>query len=88
MPVIAFWRREAWPLTPESDVLLDQLAQAGIWQPSPEAAAIQAAKVWDDPLAWWRSEPVQAARQTYCREQARTVAGSVTPYWIQTLKSL
>ena len=88
MPVIAFWRREAWPLTPESDVLLDQLAQAGIWQPSPEAAAIQAAKVWDDPLAWWRSDPVQAARQTYCREQARTVAGSVTPYWIQTLKSL
>ena len=46
------------------------LAEAGIWQPSAEAAAAKVREVWDNPARWWLDERVQSARRAFCREHA------------------
>ena len=46
------------------------LAEAGIWQPSAEAAAAKVREVWDNPARWWQDERVQSARRAFCREHA------------------
>lgn len=88
VPTVMFWTREAWPLTPESEALLDVLARAGIWFGTAEEAAAKVNQVWEDPISWWRSAAVQAARRTYCALQAMMVKGSENPYWTQTLTKL
>lgn len=88
VPTILFWTREVWPLTPESEALLDLLARAGIWCGSAEEAAARVNRVWKDPVAWWRSAAVQDARRAYCALQAMMVKGSENSYWTQTLKKL
>jgi len=88
IPMILFWRRESWALSPDAEALLDMLAQAGIWHETPQQAAAKAAEVWGDPLAWWMSEKVQQARRTYCAQQAMTAPGGPNPYWLKMLKSL
>ena len=82
------WTREVWPLTPESEALLDLLARAGIWFGSAEEAAAKANQVWEDPVSWWRSAAVQDARRACCALQAMMVKGSENPYWTQTLTKL
>ena len=88
IPMVLFWRREAWALTDEATALLDMLAQAGIWHETPQKAAAKAAEVWHDPLGWWMSDKVQQARREYCAQQALTVPGGPNPYWLKMLKSL
>lgn len=88
VPTILFWTREVWPLTPESEALLDLLARAGIWFASAEEAAAKVNQVWKDPLSWWHSAVVQDARRAYCALQAVMVKGSENSCWTQTLKKL
>lgn len=88
IPMVLFWRREAWALTSDATALLDMLAEAGIWHETPQKAAAKAAEVWSDPLAWWMSDKVQQARKAYCVQQALTVPGGPNPYWLKMLKSL
>ena len=88
VPTVMFWTREAWPLTPESEALLDVLARAGIWFGTAEEAAAKVNQVWEDPVSWWRSAAVQDARRAYCALQAMMVKGSENPYWTQTLTKL
>lgn len=88
IPMVLFWRREAWALTSDATALLDMLAEAGIWHETPQKAAAKAAEVWSDPLAWWMSDKVQQARKAYCAQQALTVPGGLNPYWLKMLKSL
>lgn len=88
VPTVLYWTREAWPLTPESEALLDVLARAGIWHATAEEAAAKVNQVWEDPATWWRSTAVQDARRTCCALQAMMVKGSENPYWTQTLASL
>ena len=88
VPMVLYWNRAHWPLTPEGEALLDELAAAGIWFATAEEAAIQARRVWDDAAAWWQSPPVQAARRSFCAQQALLVDGPETPLWTQTLKTL
>ena len=87
-PVLAFWRREHWPLVEEGEMLLDILARAGIWLPEPSLAAAKASEVWEHPWQWWASDEVQQARRTYCASQAMLVPGSPDPYWVQLLRRL
>lgn len=88
MPMVAFWRRELWPLCPEADELLDMLAQAGVWHSTPEAAAAHAARVWDNPLAWWLDKATQDARRAYVARQALLVTGNPLRHWLQALARL
>lgn len=70
VPTIAYWDRSIWPMTDEALARLDLLAEAGIWQPSAEAAAAKVREVWDNPARWWLDERVQSARRAFCREHA------------------
>ena len=57
-------------VTPDFGRSLRLLAEAGIWQPSAEAAAAKVREVWDNPARWWLDERVQSARRAFCREHA------------------
>lgn len=88
VPMVLYWNRAAWGLCPETEAALDDLAAAGIWQPTAESAAMHILHIWKDVPAWWQSEGVQAARQRWMRQFALTVPDSIEPYWIKALKSL
>lgn len=88
VPTVLYWTRDVWPLTPESEALLDVLARVGIWHPTAEAAAAKCNEVWQDPSAWWQSAAVQAARRAYCALHAMMVKGSENSYWVETLSKL
>ena len=88
VPMVLYWNRDHWPLTPEGEVLLAELAEAGIWFPTAEEAAVQARRVWPASASWWRSPDIQAARRRFCGQQARLAHGKVDPLWTQTLKAL
>lgn len=88
VPVVLYWNRAHWPLTPEGEALLDDLAAAGIWFPTAEEAATQARRVWPAAADWWQSPGIQAARRRFCEAQARLSHGKEVPLWTQTLKAL
>ena len=71
VPTLAFWNRQEWGMTPESDTVLDVLQEAGILHDSPEAAAHKAATVWEHPALWWKSPPVRKARALWLDRYAR-----------------
>ena len=71
VPTLAFWNRREWGMERESDTVLDALQEAGILHATPEAAAQQAAAVWDAPSVWWKSPPVRAARALWLERYAR-----------------
>lgn len=87
VPMVLYWNRDYWPLTEEGRSLLDMLMQAGIWQPTPEAAAAQARGIWDDPESWWAKPEIRLARQTFCAAQAWT-STSITHDWLRKLGTL
>ncbi len=88
VPLLLFWNRKLWPLDPEAEKLLELLAEAGIWQPTPEACAKKAAEVWEDPAGWWQGAAIQEARLEYCGRQALFDKKDPDSAWIQTLKAL
>ncbi|MDR2055708.1 MAG: LIC12162 family protein [Desulfovibrio sp.] len=88
VPVVSYWSRPSWHFTRESEVMLDSLAEAGIWYPTPEEAARAAGRVFDNPLLWWKGDSVQAARRRYCAKYAMTVRSGANRYWIKTLAQL
>jgi putative transferase (TIGR04331 family) len=88
VPMVLYWARQAWPVTPESEFMLDALADAGIWHPTPEKAAAAAARVFDVAPTWWQSKAVQEARRRYCAEYATTATGGENRLWIKTLARL
>jgi putative transferase (TIGR04331 family) len=42
----------------------------GIFHESPESAAKQVAKVWDDVDAWWDNQDVVSVRKEFCMRYA------------------
>ena len=88
VPMVLYWNRAHWPLTPEGEALLDDLAAAGIWFPTAEEAAVQARRIWPAAADWWQSPDIQAARRRFCDAQARLSHGKEVPLWTQTLKAL
>ena len=88
VPTVLFWDREAWGLCPEAEALLDRLAEAGIWFPTAESAAMHIREIWDHVPDWWNSEKVLAARQAWCQSYARTVEQSFDNIWVQCLKKI
>lgn len=87
VPMVLYWNRDCWPLTEEGRNLLDILLQAGIWQPTPVAAAAHVHRIWHDPESWWAKPAIRLARQTFCAAQART-STSATRDWLRKLGTL
>ena len=94
VPTVAFWNRQEWGMESESDAALDKLQEAGILHASPEAAARQAAAVWENPSTWWKSPPVRQARAFWLERYARVgdnqerpwSKGELTRRWFAALR--
>jgi putative transferase (TIGR04331 family) len=68
IPVIMFWNCQHWELRAEAKPFFDLLESVGIFHKTPESAARQASKVWDDVDFWWESDPVQQAIKTFSEQ--------------------
>ncbi|MDR1776461.1 MAG: LIC12162 family protein [Desulfovibrio sp.] len=88
VPMLLYWARPAWPMTPESENMLDELAAAGIWHSTPEQAALAVGRVFADPVAWWRSAPVRTACRRYADKYAMTTPDDGNRLWVRTLGNL
>jgi putative transferase (TIGR04331 family) len=83
VPTILYWDPEAWKARTEAEPYFNDLRSVGILWDTPEAAAAQVAAVHDDPMRWWNSPPVQAARQRFASRYAST-----TDDWLSEWKAL
>jgi putative transferase (TIGR04331 family) len=70
VPTIIFWNEAHWELRDSARSAFEELRKAGVFHGTPESAAAQVARVWDDVDAWWQSETVRHAlrafRELYC----------------------
>lgn len=88
IPTLLYWRPEQWPLTAESEELLGELEQAGIWHASPEAAAAKIPEIIANTPGWLQSAPVANAVANYCKFQASTIKSGFLKHWLSTLWNL
>jgi putative transferase (TIGR04331 family) len=70
MPTIIFWNIEHWELNEQTKPYFELLKKVGIFHETPQSAAHQMIKVWNDVDSWWSSEEVQNARIKFCEEYA------------------
>lgn len=87
VPMLLYWDRKSWPLTPECDVLVNMLETAGIWHSSPAKAAAKAAEIWHNPARWWQSAEIRMSRHIFCDHQA-LVKKDAESRWLKVLKNL
>lgn len=71
IPTIMFWNPNHWELRQSAKPYFEQLKEVGIFHETPESAARQMARVWDDVAAWWYCEPVQTVREAFCHRYSR-----------------
>jgi putative transferase (TIGR04331 family) len=67
VPTIIFWNPSHWELNKDADCYIGLLKSVGIFHDTPEGAAKQMIKVWEDIPTWWGSKEVQNARQKFCQ---------------------
>jgi putative transferase (TIGR04331 family) len=68
VPTIMFWNPNHWEIKPEVKPYFELLKSVGIFHESPESAAQQMIKVWDDVDLWWYSDDVQSVRHQFCQQ--------------------
>lgn len=71
-PTIMFWNPKHWELRDSAVPYIELLKSVGIFHETPENAARQMAKVWDDVPTWWQSGEVQSVRGEFCERYAYT----------------
>jgi putative transferase (TIGR04331 family) len=67
IPTIIYWNPEHWELSVESDLFFEEMKRVGIFHTTPQSAAQQVVKIWDDIDKWWYSPDLQSVREKYCR---------------------
>lgn len=72
IPTIVFWDPKYYEVRDPLVCSFERLKEIGIFHETAESAAAQVEAVFRDPLAWWRGNDVQAARQAFCEELAFT----------------
>ena len=87
-PLVVYWDPRAWELCPEGEALLDLLRGAGIWHPTPEEAAVGAARIWPDARRYWQSPLVQSARLRWCEQFALSAGADFNVQWVYALRTL
>ncbi len=75
-----FFRSQAQPL-------FDQLSKVGIMHSSNESACAHLNGCYDDIMAWWGKDEVQAARQAFVEQHARSDADWVEA-WLDEMRRL
>jgi len=71
IPTIIFWMPHHWELRDSAVPYFERLKTVGIFHDTPESAAQQMARVWDDVAIWWNSETVQELRREFCYYYSR-----------------
>ena len=71
IPTIIFWNTKHWELKENAKPYFEYLKSAGIFHDTPESAAQQMTKIWDDVDFWWNSEVVQNARHKFCKQYCK-----------------
>ena len=66
IPTIIFWNTKHWELSKVSDPFFQELKRVGIFHLTPESAAKQVVKIWDDIDTWWYGLELQKVRKNYC----------------------
>lgn len=72
IPTIMFWNPKHWELNDDAIPYYEQLKVVGILHETPESAAKQMIRVWDEISAWWDSVLVQSTRKEFCHRYSRT----------------
>ncbi|MBO4684202.1 MAG: hypothetical protein J5600_02605 [Desulfovibrio sp.] len=89
IPTLCYWNPAFWPVTPDFDELLGDMASLGMWHASAELCAEKVREVWDDPAAWWHSESVQAVRRRFLARFANLPEDpGEDKAWLDCLRSL
>lgn len=60
IPTIIFWNQEHWELRDSSIPYFDELRSVKIFHDTPESAAKQVNRIWNNVDAWWNSAEVTA----------------------------
>ncbi len=63
IPCILFWQPDYWEVREESVTFCRALSECGVLHHSPEKAAAKVMEVYDNPMSWWDSQPIQNARR-------------------------
>jgi putative transferase (TIGR04331 family) len=69
-PTLMFWNPKQWELRDSALPFFEKLKSVGIFHDTPESAARQMDKVWNDVDGWWQSEKVQSVRREFCERYA------------------
>jgi len=72
VPTIMFWNPEHWEINEQAKPYFDMLESVGIFHTTPQGAAQQMIKVWDNVESWWQSDKVQQARSTFVAQYSAT----------------
>jgi putative transferase (TIGR04331 family) len=74
VPTICFWPSKHWCFSSQATPYFEALKKAGIlFETGPDAAA-KIKEIGEDVQGWWQEEGVQAARQNWANQYARTDA--------------
>lgn len=84
VPSIMFFEPRHWDFRPEAQPYLDLLRRAGILHDSPQSAARQVARVYDQIDSWWLGGSVQDARQRFVQHFALN-APDWNRQWVKTI---
>jgi len=87
VPTICYWDREIFPFCRYAEPVVTAMRKAGILFDNESDAAEKVNKVWDNVKSWWTGGEVQAARQKFCRDYART-SRSWFLEWVRMIRSL
>lgn len=71
-PTVMFWNSEHWELRSSAQPYFDELRNVGILYDSPESAAAKVNEISNDPISWWQQTEIQAAKDEFCFQFART----------------
>ena len=81
-PTVMFWNPEHWELRSSAQPYFEELRKVGILHDTPESAAAKVNEISYNPTSWWQQTEIQAAKDEFCFQFART-----SNSWLKEWKS-
>jgi putative transferase (TIGR04331 family) len=86
-PALLVYPQHLWETVPRFDALIEALQAAQLLFSDAETAAAHISRVWAEPLAWWNSGSVRAARRRFEMEALDMRADWLLP-WLEFARGL
>lgn len=67
IPTIMYWNPSHCELSAESAPFFEELKRVGVFHTTPQSAAKQVIKIWNNIDYWWYEQDLQDVRKRYCR---------------------